>query len=142
LTFRFAASIATVLLLGDARNLKRWAHRREKRGRVVSIRLIPTTSSRNDGGPTASWRASAWGRCVERIVYVFFYRRAHVYHNPSPRPMYLLHKKPPFRHSENGKRVFRGHDGKTSHTALIPIPWHTHVRDVASFRQTMHAHWT
>jgi hypothetical protein len=43
-----------------------------------------------------------------------------------------------FWHSENGNRVFRGHDGKTMHIALIPIPGHMHVCNMVSSQKTMH----
>ena len=46
-------------------------------------------------------------------------------------------RKHPFRHPKNKKRIARGSNWKSVTEALLPIPEHTHVPNMASFWQTM-----
>jgi hypothetical protein len=42
-----------------------------------------------------------------------------------------------FRHSKNGKNIFRGMKRKSASVAFLAIPRATRVSDMAMFRQTM-----
>jgi hypothetical protein len=121
------------MIFPENRGKEKWArslnsarfqqHRRETAGALQ----LPGELARGAG----VWNMLC--RCSSIIVHGFL--------STLVRAMFPLHKKTTFRHSEKWKRVFNGHDVKTPCTTLIPILWNTHVCDMTSFQQSMHARW-